>query len=75
METFYEEYYVLQYPHKNGVFVGIDSASGGYLYETTLKQAHQFTFEKVKEYLASITKVGFIIKHVECEFVLRTANN
>ncbi len=75
METFYEDYYVLQYPHKNQVFVGIDSASGGYPYETTIKQAHKFTFEKVQEYLASFTKAGFIIKHVHVKFSLITVNN
>ena len=75
MEKFYEDYYVLQYPHNNRVFVGIDSASGGYPCEATIKQAHKFTFEKVKEYLASFTEAGFIIKHVFAEFSLTTVNN
>ena len=75
METFDEDYYVSQYPHKNEVFVGICSESGGYPYETTIKQAHKFTFEKVKEYLASFTKAGFIIKHVFVKFSLTTVNN
>ena len=76
METFYEDYYVLQYPNQNQVFVGIDSASGGYPYETTIQKAEKFTFSSAKAYIAvTNNREGFIIKHVECEFVLRTANN
>lgn len=72
METFYETYYVLQYPKQNGVFVGLDNSSGGYPYETTLNQAHKFTFEKAKEYLTSFTKAGFIVKHVSVKLSLTT---
>ena len=76
MEIFYEDYYVLQYPNQNGIFVGIDSASGGYPYETTLQKAGKFTFSEAKAYIAANNnREGFIITHVECEFVLRTANN
>ncbi len=76
METFYEDYYVLQYPNKNNKFVALDSGSGGYPYETTLQKAEKFTFSRAKMYI-SITnnREGFTIKHVVCEFVLRTANN
>ena len=76
METFYEDYYVLQYPNQNNQFVVLDKESTGYSYKTTLKNAEKFTLSKAKEYIAvNNNKEGFIIKHVVCEFVLKTANN
>jgi len=43
--------YVLKY--KTGEFVGIDSGSGGYPYQTNIEIAHKFlTMDDAKKYLA-----------------------
>ena len=75
METFYEDYYVLQYPNQNNQFVAINNESGGYPYKSTLQKADKFTFSEAKAYIATNNREGFIIKHVVCELVLRTVNN
>ena len=76
METFYEDYYVLQYPNQNNQFVALDDASGGYPYKTTLQKAEKFTLSRAIAYIATNNnREGFIIKHVVCEFVLKTVNN
>ena len=76
METFYEDYYVLQYPNQNNQFVALDDKSGGYPYETSLQKAEKFTLSRALLCTATNNnREGFIIKHVVCEFVLRTVNN